>query len=110
MRAFWHGALTVRERAAVREFLAASGYDSGDEELMLNEMQAYVMFTHDAAIFDPAVLGMSPARRARLEAAFRRGLPDSWVRALNPAPAFLRLAPPPGAISAARCASAAPCR
>ena len=60
-------------------------------------------------MFDPAVLGMSPARRARLEAAFHRGLPDSWVRALNPAPALPRPGRP-GAISAAGCEAAAPCR
>lgn len=87
-RAFWQTALTEAERAAIRKFLADAGYDSSDETLMLNEMQAYLMFTDDAHFFEPSSIGMTVARRAALRDAFRRDLPLDWLRQA--------MAPPPG--------------
>jgi hypothetical protein len=86
-RAFWRGALTAAERDAVRRFLGWDGYDTADEELMLNEMQAYLMFTDDPHFFLPSNVGMTEARRAALRAAFRRDLPIGWLRDAMPPPA-----------------------
>jgi hypothetical protein len=86
VRKFWRGALTEAERGAVRKFLGAEDYDTTDEELMLNEMQAYLMFTDDPHFFLPSNIGMTEARRAALRAAFRRDLPLPWLRAELPAP------------------------
>jgi hypothetical protein len=80
VRRFWRTALTPAERDSVRTFLGSEDYDTGDEELMLNEMQAYLMFTYDPHFFLPTNIGMTAARRAALQAAFRADLPVGWPR------------------------------
>jgi hypothetical protein len=55
-------------------------YDTGLEELMYNEMQAYVMFTYDPRFFLPANVNMTPARRLELQTAFLKGMPESWLK------------------------------
>ena len=37
----------------MRAFLGREDYDVRDEELMYNEMQAYLMFTRDPVFFTP---------------------------------------------------------
>jgi hypothetical protein len=79
----------------VRKFLGSEDYDTADEDLMANEMQAYLMFTDDPHFFLPSNIGMSEARRAALRAAFRRDLPLPWLRAaMAPPPS-----PPPPAVA-----------
>ena len=77
---FWQSALTEGERAAVRAFLKREGYDPGDEELMYNEMQAYLMFTRDPLFFTPRMVGMTQERLSAIQAAFLSGMPDGWLR------------------------------
>jgi hypothetical protein len=79
-RTFWLTELTEAERGAVRGFLANEGYDPGDEELMFNEMQAYLMFTRDPTFFKPDMVGMTPDRLAALQEHFVAGMPASWLR------------------------------
>jgi hypothetical protein len=76
---FWNAALTGDERGGVRQFLGAEGYDTTYEELMYNEMQAYLMFTRDPAFFTPARIGMTPRRLAALQGRFLRGMPTGWL-------------------------------
>ncbi len=101
VRGFWRDKLTEKERAGMRGFLASEGYDETNEELMLNEMQAYMFYTYDPGYFDPGVIGMPAARRARLDALFRGAMPDFWLRAMPGTPL-------PVTASAA-CGSAKPC-
>jgi hypothetical protein len=77
---FWDRALTGTERDGVRKFLQAEGYDTRIEELMYNEMQAYLMFTPDPAFFTPARVGMTAERLAELQAEFVRKMPAGWLR------------------------------
>ncbi len=77
---FWFGTLNGQERAAVRHFLGSEGYDMTYEELMYNEMQAYLMFTQDPEFFRPDLVGMTPQRLAALQAEFLRGMPRGWLR------------------------------
>jgi len=77
---FWQTALTEAERAAMRHFLGTQDYDTGLEELMYNEMQAYIMFTDDPRFFMPSNVDMTEARRAQLRTAFSQGMPDGWLR------------------------------
>jgi hypothetical protein len=77
---FWNTALTADERGGVRRFLGAEGYDTGYEELMYNEMQAYLMFTRDPEFFTPARVGMTPFRLADLQEAFLRDMPTGWLQ------------------------------
>ena len=76
---FW-AALTEAERALVREYLRREGYDPALEELMMNEMQAYLMHTDDPVFFDPAKLGIPAPRLAALRAQFFATMPEGWLR------------------------------
>ncbi len=77
---FWLTALTGAERAAFRGFLAKDEYDTGNEELMFNEMQAYLMFTRDPLFFTADLAGLTPARLAELQSRFLAGMPAGWLR------------------------------
>lgn len=79
-RRFWTTMLTESERAGFRRFLHSQEYDTDDEELMLNEMQAYLMFTRDPHFFKPEDAGLTEQRLAELQAEFMRGLDVGWLR------------------------------
>ncbi len=92
---FWDAELTADERGGVRRFLGSEGYDTGYEELMYNEMQAYLMFTRDPEFFTPARVDMTPHRLADLQTKFLRGMPTGWLRdALAATPVIVRAAAP----------------
>jgi hypothetical protein len=80
VRGFWATALTAPERAHIAGWLASEGYDPALEQVMLNERQAYLMFTPDPDYFTPAAVGLTPQRLADLRAAFLRGMPAGWLR------------------------------
>jgi hypothetical protein len=77
---FWMMVLTEKERASVRAFLARDDYDVRQEELMFNEMQAYLMFTRDPLFFRPELAGLTQERLAELQARFLAGMPAGWLR------------------------------
>ena len=72
---FWQQAMTPRQRTAMRAFLARGGYDAANEDLMRNEMQAYLVFTDDPRFFQPEAAGLSEAERGGLRARFLAGMP-----------------------------------
>jgi hypothetical protein len=76
---FWQANLTGAERAGVRRFLGSEDYDTSNEELMYNEMQAYLMFTLDPKFFQASDVGMTEQRREQLQAKFLRGLNVAWL-------------------------------
>jgi len=80
VQAFWTGMMTEAERAAMRRFLGSMDYDTSFEELMYNEMQAYMMFTYDPRFFLPENVEMTAARRLQLQSAFLGGMPESWLK------------------------------
>lgn len=77
---FWLTALTEQERAGVRRFLGKEEYDTHEEELMYNEMQAYLMFTRDPLFFTPDMAGLTRARLTELQEKFLAGMPAGWLR------------------------------
>ena len=77
---FWHDGLTADQRAAIRRFLGGEEYDITQHELVVNEMQAYLMFTHNKEFFRAKDIGISPAERARIEHNFLAGMPPGWLR------------------------------
>jgi hypothetical protein len=81
VRSFWLDAMSEEERGAMRHFLGSMDYDTGNEELMYNEMQAYMMFTYDPRFFLPSNVNMSPKRRAQLQSDFLGGMSDGWLKA-----------------------------
>ena len=80
VRHFWHHDLTAAQREAVRHFLGSEEYDTSDETLMMNEMQAYLMFTRNPEFFQASDVGMTPDERRRLQNRFVAGMPVGWLR------------------------------
>lgn len=74
---FWYETLTENQREAFTRFLASSNYAVSNEELLINEMQAYLMFTHDSKSFSARKLGVSDAELQAMRDAFRRGRPPT---------------------------------
>jgi hypothetical protein len=72
IRSAWAQRFTEAERAAIRAFLGREGYDMADEELMINEAQAYLLHTPDPRFFTPAHLGMDAAQVDRLRGLLRQ--------------------------------------
>lgn len=79
-RRFWRETLTDAERDAFRAFLTKLDYDPADEDLMANETQAFLMHTPDPRFFSPALVGLPVETVSRLQAAFRAGMPDGWLK------------------------------
>ncbi|HEY7579039.1 MAG TPA: hypothetical protein VH855_15720 [Acetobacteraceae bacterium] len=80
VRNFWLKELTPQERASVRAFLGKDEYDVRVEELMYNEMQAYLMFTRDPELFTPDMAGLTQGRLEVLQERFLAGMPAGWLR------------------------------
>jgi len=74
---FWAEAMTEAERAAFRKLLGGEGYDTSNEDLMRNEMQAYLVHTTDRRFFDPSRLGIAAEALRRR---FVEGMPPGWLR------------------------------
>ena len=79
VRNFWLTELTPEEKAGVRAFLGRDEYDTSVEQLMYNEMQAYLMFTRDPSLFRPDMVGMAQARLSVLQDRFLAGMPTGWL-------------------------------
>jgi hypothetical protein len=82
---FW-ASLTDSDRAAFTRFLGSQGYDTTLTELMLNETQAYLIFTRDPRFFNAAAIGKTEAEVEQLRQGFIDNMPDFWLRPLATAP------------------------
>lgn len=74
---FWSETLTDNQREAFKKFLSKYNYSVAGEDLLVNEMQAYLMFTPDQASFNARKLGVSDAELAAMREAFRKGKPPT---------------------------------
>jgi len=81
---FWMTALTEHERSLFRAYLAAIGYRISNEDLVINEMQAYLIYTPDSRLFTPGVLGLSEGRSVSLRTMFLNDMPHGWLLCLRP--------------------------
>jgi hypothetical protein len=79
-RQFWMTDLNEKERAAVRDFLAEQDYDRTNEDLMINEGQAYLFNTPHPRFFTPAMIGMTNEHHAQLRMIFLNSIPPGWFR------------------------------
>ncbi len=75
-RQFWRTELTEPQRERIRVYLASAGYNRQDEELMLNEAQAFLLHTPDQRAFMAQDIGMTPAELDALQTRFWRTLPS----------------------------------
>ncbi len=82
---FW-ASLTPADRAAFTAFLGHQGYDTSLTELVLNETQAYLIFTRDPRFFNAAAIGKTEAELAQLRQGFIADMPDFWLTPLASAP------------------------
>ena len=78
---FWF-TLPADARDKFTGFLGRSGYDTENTELLLNETQAYLVFTPDRRFFSAQAVGMNEAQLANLRDAFVAGMPDGWLKPL----------------------------
>jgi hypothetical protein len=72
-RQFWREVMTETQRAAFRKFLASNSYNPENEEMMINEGQAYLMYTPDPRAFNPKLVGLGDSEVAQLREKFRSG-------------------------------------
>ena len=76
---FWREAFNDAQRERFRVFLAGAGYNRDDEELMINEAQAFLLHTPDARAFTEGSIGASAGELEALRARFWRTLPAEPV-------------------------------
>ena len=84
-RSFWRTVLNDAQRAGFRRFLGDEGYDTANEDLMLNEAQAYLVHTGDRRYFLPERAGLTEPVAAALRETFVHGMPDGWLKAATQA-------------------------
>jgi len=78
---FWYS-LNDEQRAGFTGFLGREGYNTANTELMLNETQAYLIFTRDPRFFAGSAVGMSEDQINALRAGFIANMPDFWLTPL----------------------------
>lgn len=76
----WAHVLQPEERAAFTRLLGEMGYDTGNETLMANEMQAFLVFTADERFISPATLRLPEPTVRALRDRFIAGMPDGWLK------------------------------
>ncbi len=79
-RHFWRTGLDEGARELFRTYLAGQGYDRASEDLMINEMQAYLAHTPDPRMFNAGALGITQAQLLVWQDAFLSGMPAGWLR------------------------------
>lgn len=82
VRRFWNETMTSRDREQFTAFLAKDGYDTGIEDLVINETQAYLVHTPDPRFFNARAVGLPDSRIETLRRQFVAGMPPSWLRDL----------------------------
>ena len=76
---FWNDVMTQDERKAMRQYLAGKNYDANNEELMINETQAYLFHTPEGSAFNPRNVPLPPGAIDRLRERFWGGKPPSHL-------------------------------
>lgn len=82
-RQFWRNALSEEQRAAFRKFLSSSSYNPDNEEMMINETQAYLLYTPDPRAFNARLVGLREKEVDNLRARFFSGFPDAPLAELR---------------------------
>jgi hypothetical protein len=77
---FWQTAMTAAERQGFRHFLGSGGYDEANDDLMRNEMQAYLINTRSRQFFLPSLAGLSDEEADDLRRRFYVAMPAGWLK------------------------------
>ena len=76
-RHFWSRVMNEEQRSAFRKFLSGSSYNPDNEEMMINETQAYLMYTPDQRAFSARLVGLREKEIEFLRTQFLNGFPDA---------------------------------
>lgn len=76
---FWQESLTDAQREAFKAFLGKYNYAVGSDALVINETQAYLMFTPDPSSFSARKLGVTNEELEAMRNAFRKGKPPTTL-------------------------------
>ena len=79
---FWSNVMSTVVRSKFTQFLRKRGYDTSIRELVINEMQAFLMHTPNPAAFNATDVGMTEAELTELRQRFQAGLVQKM--AINP--------------------------
>jgi hypothetical protein len=74
---FWFEVLNDEQRELFKNFLSKYNYAVNGEELLINEMQAYLLFTPDPNSFSAKKLGIKDEELEAMRNAFRKGKPPT---------------------------------
>jgi hypothetical protein len=95
VRRTWSERFPPAVREAFRRFLADEGYDTRNEDLVINESMAYLLFTPDPRFFAPAMVGLEAEAVEGLRALLRPGVPEALQPLMVPPPAVMPAAAAP---------------
>jgi hypothetical protein len=87
VRRTWSERFPPAVREAFRRFLADEGYDTRNEDLVINESMAYLLFTPDPRFFAPRMVGLEAEAVEALRALLRPGVPEALQPLMVPPPA-----------------------
>lgn len=73
---FWHNVMTASQRSSVSKYLQALGYDLNAPDLLVNEMQAFLIHTPESEYFSSRAAGFTQSQFTGLHAAFREKYPS----------------------------------
>ncbi|MBK7050101.1 MAG: hypothetical protein IPH54_04550 [Rhodoferax sp.] len=76
-RRYWNETLSAAQRDAFINFFKKYNYEVSLTELVINEMQAYLMFTPDPNSFSAAKLGLEDEELESMRRMFRAGSPPT---------------------------------
>lgn len=76
---FWYNVLNDAQRNVFKVFLSKYNYSLNEEELLINETQAYLLFTPDPSSFSAEKLGITNEELEGMRKAFRKGMPATGL-------------------------------
>ena len=82
-RQFWRNTMTEDQRSAFRKFLSSSSYNPDNEEMMVNETQAYLLYTPDQRAFNARLVGLKEKEIESLRTKFLGGFPEAPLAELR---------------------------
>lgn len=82
-RQFWRSVMSAEQRGAIRKFLSRSSYNPDNEEMMINETQAYLLYTPDQRAFNAKLAGLREKEVEILRTKFWGGFPEAPLAELR---------------------------
>lgn len=76
-RKFWNESLSDKQRKLFTDFLSSHNYNTNYPDLVVNEMQAYLIYTADQNSFSAAKLGVTELELESMRKMFRQGNPPT---------------------------------